>query len=405
MSNRIDTRIAQAKAAPSWSVKVAVWVMKPGPMARGRHQEHRAQNGATAELASAAGCRPGCPWVCSRGALLPCATIGPYRRIVEQFCNPPVHHVDYSRPYARPAREATLDRRPRQPRAAAARTAHGDEHVGRPRRPRAARAGRRGPAALRHPAPRGAAGRRRSASPATPCARRSASWSPSGSWSASPTAAWWSTTPGAADVDDVYAVRRLIEPAALAARPRPHDPEHLAAVHAAVAEGLRRRRDRGDWDGGRERQPALPPGRRGPGGQHPARRTRWTCCWPRCGCSSTRWAAPTSSTAPTSRRTRSSPTCSPPVDRVEAAERLAGLPRQPPSDQLVAAPIGTPSGRPEPDRSHAADSRVTASVYSRTDQPRRPPGAAVSRSSTPSSPATPPLRTSPPSSCPSPTAR
>ena len=33
MSMRIETRIAKAKAAPSWAVKVVVWVMKPGPMA------------------------------------------------------------------------------------------------------------------------------------------------------------------------------------------------------------------------------------------------------------------------------------------------------------------------------------------------------------------------------------
>ena len=33
MSTRIETRIAKAKAAPSWTVKLAVWVMKPGPMA------------------------------------------------------------------------------------------------------------------------------------------------------------------------------------------------------------------------------------------------------------------------------------------------------------------------------------------------------------------------------------
>ncbi|GAB3456355.1 hypothetical protein GCM10027519_12810 [Kineococcus endophyticus] len=30
---RIDSRIAKANAAPSVAVKVAVWVMKPGPMA------------------------------------------------------------------------------------------------------------------------------------------------------------------------------------------------------------------------------------------------------------------------------------------------------------------------------------------------------------------------------------
>ncbi|BAB98400.1 hypothetical membrane protein [Corynebacterium glutamicum K051] len=33
MSMRIDTRIANAKAAPSWLVKTAVWVRNPGPMA------------------------------------------------------------------------------------------------------------------------------------------------------------------------------------------------------------------------------------------------------------------------------------------------------------------------------------------------------------------------------------
>ena len=33
MSTRIDTRIANANAAPIWAVNVAVWVMKPGPMA------------------------------------------------------------------------------------------------------------------------------------------------------------------------------------------------------------------------------------------------------------------------------------------------------------------------------------------------------------------------------------
>ena len=33
MSTTIDTAIANAKAAPSWTVKVVVWVMKPGPMA------------------------------------------------------------------------------------------------------------------------------------------------------------------------------------------------------------------------------------------------------------------------------------------------------------------------------------------------------------------------------------
>src|SRR5688572_26469051 len=33
MSTRIDARIANANAAPSCAVKVAVWVMKPGPMA------------------------------------------------------------------------------------------------------------------------------------------------------------------------------------------------------------------------------------------------------------------------------------------------------------------------------------------------------------------------------------
>ena len=33
MSTRIETRIANANAAPSWTVNVVVWVMKPGPMA------------------------------------------------------------------------------------------------------------------------------------------------------------------------------------------------------------------------------------------------------------------------------------------------------------------------------------------------------------------------------------
>ena len=33
MSKRIDTTIANAKAAASWLVKATVWVMKPGPMA------------------------------------------------------------------------------------------------------------------------------------------------------------------------------------------------------------------------------------------------------------------------------------------------------------------------------------------------------------------------------------
>ncbi len=33
MSMSTDTSNAQAKAAPSWAVNVAVWVMKPGPMA------------------------------------------------------------------------------------------------------------------------------------------------------------------------------------------------------------------------------------------------------------------------------------------------------------------------------------------------------------------------------------
>ena len=32
-SIRIDARIAKANAEPSFAVKVAVWVMKPGPMA------------------------------------------------------------------------------------------------------------------------------------------------------------------------------------------------------------------------------------------------------------------------------------------------------------------------------------------------------------------------------------
>ena len=33
MSTRIDTRIANANAAPSSTVKAVVWVMNPGPMA------------------------------------------------------------------------------------------------------------------------------------------------------------------------------------------------------------------------------------------------------------------------------------------------------------------------------------------------------------------------------------
>ena len=33
MSKRIDTKMANAKAAASWSVNATVWVMKPGPMA------------------------------------------------------------------------------------------------------------------------------------------------------------------------------------------------------------------------------------------------------------------------------------------------------------------------------------------------------------------------------------
>ena len=33
MSMTIETAIAKANAAPSWTVKVVVWVMKPGPMA------------------------------------------------------------------------------------------------------------------------------------------------------------------------------------------------------------------------------------------------------------------------------------------------------------------------------------------------------------------------------------
>ena len=33
MSTRMETRIAKAKAAPSWTVKAVVWVMNPGPMA------------------------------------------------------------------------------------------------------------------------------------------------------------------------------------------------------------------------------------------------------------------------------------------------------------------------------------------------------------------------------------
>ena len=33
MSTRIDRRMANAKAAPIWTVKTEVWVRKPGPMA------------------------------------------------------------------------------------------------------------------------------------------------------------------------------------------------------------------------------------------------------------------------------------------------------------------------------------------------------------------------------------
>src|SRR5690606_13228460 len=33
MSTRIETRMAKAKAAPSWTVNSVVWVMNPGPMA------------------------------------------------------------------------------------------------------------------------------------------------------------------------------------------------------------------------------------------------------------------------------------------------------------------------------------------------------------------------------------
>lgn len=54
------------------------------------------------------------------------------------------------------------------------------------------------------------------------------------------------TTPDAADVSDVYAARRLIEPAAVL-HGRAHDADHLAAVHAAVVEGLDADR-RGQWD-------------------------------------------------------------------------------------------------------------------------------------------------------------
>jgi DNA-binding GntR family transcriptional regulator len=54
------------------------------------------------------------------------------------------------------------------------------------------------------------------------------------------------TTPDAADVVDVYAARRLIEPAAIL-HGRAHAPDRLAALHAAVTEGLDADR-RGRWD-------------------------------------------------------------------------------------------------------------------------------------------------------------
>ena len=43
MSTTTETRITQAKAAPSCTVKVVVWVRKPGPDGGRRHQEHRAE--------------------------------------------------------------------------------------------------------------------------------------------------------------------------------------------------------------------------------------------------------------------------------------------------------------------------------------------------------------------------
>lgn len=54
-------------------------------------------------------------------------------------------------------------------------------------------------------------------------------------------------TPDAADVADVYRVRRLLEPAAVL-HGTAHDPDRLAAVQAAVAEG-READARGDDDG------------------------------------------------------------------------------------------------------------------------------------------------------------
>lgn len=53
-------------------------------------------------------------------------------------------------------------------------------------------------------------------------------------------------TPDADDVEDVYRVRRLVEPAALA-HGAAHTPDRVAAVAAAVTEG-RAGLDRGDWD-------------------------------------------------------------------------------------------------------------------------------------------------------------
>lgn len=53
-------------------------------------------------------------------------------------------------------------------------------------------------------------------------------------------------TPDADDVADVYRVRRLVEPAALA-HGGAHTPDRVAAVAAAVTEG-RSGLDRGDWD-------------------------------------------------------------------------------------------------------------------------------------------------------------
>lgn len=53
-------------------------------------------------------------------------------------------------------------------------------------------------------------------------------------------------TPGVEDVEDVYRVRRLVEPAALA-HGSAHTPEHIAAVGAAVTEG-REAVERGTWD-------------------------------------------------------------------------------------------------------------------------------------------------------------